>query len=113
MSTEITACTYYTGRLQRHDQKQIHSVERLCMCLGGGGEAVWWNNLSWRETESEGGEKTDDEGKNKTKELIWNSWKSIRGCIQKFPDWAYNEINAYNNKHSSRTNTKGYGDKTH
>jgi hypothetical protein len=37
----------------------------------------------------------------------------IRGCIQKFPDWVDNEICAYNNKHSLRSNTKGYGDKTH
>jgi hypothetical protein len=37
----------------------------------------------------------------------------IRGCIQKFPDWIKNEINNNNNKHSLRSNTKGYGDKTH
>jgi hypothetical protein len=37
--------------------------------------------------------------------------KFIRGCIQKFPDWANNEINN-NNKHSLRNNTKGYGGKT-
>jgi hypothetical protein len=37
----------------------------------------------------------------------------LRGCIQKFPDWVDNEIYAYNNKHSLRSNTKGYGDKTH
>jgi hypothetical protein len=30
----------------------------------------------------------------------------IRECIQKFPDWVDNEIYAYNNKHSSRSNTK-------
>jgi hypothetical protein len=35
----------------------------------------------------------------------------LRGCIQKFPDWVDNEIN--NNKHSLRSNTKGYGSKTH
>jgi hypothetical protein len=35
------------------------------------------------------------------------------GCNQKFPDWVDNEIYAYNNKHSFRSNTKGYGDKTH
>jgi hypothetical protein len=33
------------------------------------------------------------------------------GCIQKFPDWIHNEIN--NIKHSLRSNTKGYGGKTH
>jgi hypothetical protein len=33
--------------------------------------------------------------------------------IQKFPDWVDNEIYAYKNKHSLRSNTKGYGDKTH
>jgi hypothetical protein len=37
----------------------------------------------------------------------------LRGCIQKFPDWVDNEIYAYNNKHSLRSNTKGYGVKTH
>jgi len=36
-----------------------------------------------------------------------------RGCIRKFPDCVYNEIYAYNNKHSLRSNTKAYGDKTH
>jgi hypothetical protein len=34
-----------------------------------------------------------------------------RRCIQKFPDWVASEIN--NNKHSLRSNTKGYGGKTH
>jgi hypothetical protein len=34
------------------------------------------------------------------------------GCIQKFPEWIDNEINN-NNKHSLRSNTKGYGGKTH
>jgi hypothetical protein len=34
-------------------------------------------------------------------------------CIQKFPDWIDYEIYAYNNKHSLRSNTKCYGDKTH
>jgi hypothetical protein len=38
---------------------------------------------------------------------------AIPGCIQKFPDWVDNEIYAYNNKHSLRSNTKGYGGKTH
>jgi hypothetical protein len=37
----------------------------------------------------------------------------VRGCIQKFPDWVDNEINNNNNKHSLRSNTKGYGGKTH
>jgi hypothetical protein len=37
----------------------------------------------------------------------------IRGCIQKFPKWIDNEIYDYNNKHSFRSNTKGYGGKTH
>jgi hypothetical protein len=38
---------------------------------------------------------------------------TVRGCIQKFPHWVDNEIYAYNNKHSLRINTKGYGDKIH
>jgi len=37
---------------------------------------------------------------------------NIRGRIQKFPDWVDTEINN-NNKHSLRSNKKGYGDKTH
>jgi len=36
----------------------------------------------------------------------------IRGSIQKFPDWVDNEIYAYNNENSLRSNTKGYGGKT-
>jgi hypothetical protein len=36
---------------------------------------------------------------------------SIRECNQKFPDWVDNDIN--NKKHSSRSNTKNYGGKTH
>jgi hypothetical protein len=36
----------------------------------------------------------------------------IWGCIQKLPDWVDNEINN-NNKHSLRSNTKGYGHKIH
>jgi hypothetical protein len=36
----------------------------------------------------------------------------IRGCIQKFPEGADNEINNNNNNHSSRSNRKGYGGKT-
>jgi hypothetical protein len=37
----------------------------------------------------------------------------IQGCIQKYPDSVDNEINNNNNKHSLRSNTKGYGGKTH
>jgi hypothetical protein len=37
----------------------------------------------------------------------------LRECNQKFPDWVDNEIYAYNNKHSLRSNIKGYGGKTH
>jgi len=39
-------------------------------------------------------------------------WHYVRRCIQKFPDWVDNEINNNNNKHSFRSNTKGYGGKT-
>jgi hypothetical protein len=40
--------------------------------------------------------------------------QNVRGCIQKFPDWVDNAINNNNNnKHSLRSNTKGYGGKTH
>jgi hypothetical protein len=45
-------------------------------------------------------------------QLLWKL-QVIWGCIQKFPDWVDNEIYAYNNKHSLRSNTKGYGGKTH
>jgi hypothetical protein len=38
---------------------------------------------------------------------------NTRGGIQKFPDSVDNEIHAYNNKQSLRSNTKGYGGKTH
>jgi len=37
----------------------------------------------------------------------------IRGCIQKFPDLVDNKIYAYNNKHSLRSNKKGYGGTTY
>jgi hypothetical protein len=37
----------------------------------------------------------------------------LRGCIEKFPDWVDNEIYAYKNKHPLKSNTKGYGGKTH
>jgi hypothetical protein len=36
-----------------------------------------------------------------------------QGCIQKFPEWFDNEMYAYDNKHSLRSNTKDYGGKTH
>jgi hypothetical protein len=36
----------------------------------------------------------------------------VRGCVQKFPDSVDNEIHN-NNKHSFRSNTKDYGNKTH
>jgi hypothetical protein len=36
----------------------------------------------------------------------------ILGYIQKFLDWVNNKINN-NHKHSLRSNTKGYGGKTH
>jgi hypothetical protein len=38
---------------------------------------------------------------------------SVRRYIQKFPDIIDNEIHAYNNKHSLRSNTKAYGGNTH
>jgi hypothetical protein len=38
---------------------------------------------------------------------------TVLGCIQKFLDWVDNEIYAYNIKYSLRSNTKGYGSKTH
>jgi hypothetical protein len=37
---------------------------------------------------------------------------NIEGVSKKFPDRVDNEIYAYNNKHSLRSNTKCYGGKT-
>jgi hypothetical protein len=38
----------------------------------------------------------------------------VQGCIQKFPAWVGNEINnKYYDKHLLRSNTRGYGGKTH
>jgi hypothetical protein len=37
----------------------------------------------------------------------------MRGCIQKFPDSIYKEIISSNDKHSLRSNRKGYGGKIH
>jgi hypothetical protein len=34
------------------------------------------------------------------------------GPARVYPDWVDNEIYAYKNKHSLRSNTKGYGGKT-
>jgi hypothetical protein len=44
---------------------------------------------------------------------LQNNKPQIRGCIQKFPDRVVNEIYAYNNKRTLRSNIKGYGGKTH
>jgi hypothetical protein len=44
---------------------------------------------------------------------MWETMNEIRGCIQTFPDRVDNEIYAYNNKHSLRSNAKGHGGKTH
>jgi len=44
-------------------------------------------------------------------EPVWTLQIYIRGCVQKLPDCVDNEINK--NKHSLRSNTKGYGGKTH
>jgi hypothetical protein len=42
-------------------------------------------------------------------------YDSLRGYIQKFPDWVDNEVNnnSNNDKHSLRSNTKDYGGKTY
>jgi hypothetical protein len=39
--------------------------------------------------------------------------RSIRGCIQTFPDWVDNEIYAYLWYYSLRNNIKSYGGKTY
>jgi hypothetical protein len=58
---------------------------------------------------------SDGNRENKRVSLNFSVWKFsvIRRCIQKFLDWVNNEIYAYNNKHSLRSNTKAYGGKTH
>jgi hypothetical protein len=38
---------------------------------------------------------------------------ALRGCIQKLPDWVDNELYAYFWYYSLRSNSKGYGHKTH
>jgi len=38
---------------------------------------------------------------------------AIQVCTQKFPDSVDNETYTYNNQHSLRSNTKGYGGKPH
>jgi len=48
---------------------------------------------------------------NKSKTDVFTAVK-IRGYIQKFSDWIVNEINNIN-RFSLRSNTKGYGGKTH
>jgi hypothetical protein len=45
--------------------------------------------------------------------ILDDKFLAVQKCIQKFPDWVDNEINNSNNKHSFRSNTKGYGGKTH
>jgi hypothetical protein len=45
-------------------------------------------------------------------EHVWGAWRYMRAYPKVFgPN--HNEIYAYNNKHSLRSNTKGYGGKTH
>jgi len=46
---------------------------------------------------------------------IWtpDQCPKIRGCIQKFPDWVDKEMYSYLWYCSLRSNTKGYGGKTH
>jgi len=46
-------------------------------------------------------------------QLSCKSERPYEGVTKKFPDWVDNEIYAYNNKHSLRSNIKGYGGKTH
>jgi hypothetical protein len=48
--------------------------------------------------------------------ILWGAlhqrnFDEMQEVIQKFSDWADNEMN--NNKHSLRSNTKGCGDRTH
>jgi hypothetical protein len=43
----------------------------------------------------------------------WNYVKWYSGVYPKVSGLSHNEIYAYNNRHSSRGNTKGYGGKTH
>jgi hypothetical protein len=45
-------------------------------------------------------------------DLLQDTVRRLQGSIRKFPDWVDNVIYAYNT-HSLRSNTKGYGGKTH
>jgi hypothetical protein len=49
----------------------------------------------------------------KMSESLVPPWNFVQECIHKFADWVDNEIYAYNNKHSLRGKTKGYGGRTH
>jgi hypothetical protein len=51
-----------------------------------------------------------DENYKETSAKMASNTAEIR--IQKFPDWVDKEIYAYN-KHSLKSNRKGYGGKTH
>jgi hypothetical protein len=46
-------------------------------------------------------------------DTLWYIFEKYDGVTKKFPDRVDNEIYAYNNKHSLRSNTKGHGGKTH
>jgi hypothetical protein len=43
----------------------------------------------------------------------FNGFKPLYRVYPKVSGLSHNEIYAYNNKHSLRSNTKGYGGKTH
>jgi hypothetical protein len=45
--------------------------------------------------------------------LCLSAYPGSRRVYPNFPDLVDNEIYAYNNKHSLRSNKKGYGGKTH
>jgi hypothetical protein len=48
--------------------------------------------------------------------LVLNSLLKVNECMRMYPKvsrLSHNEIYAYNNKHSLRSNTKGYGSKSH
>jgi hypothetical protein len=47
--------------------------------------------------------------KHEDKCIFTLAYSVVREFMQKFPDWVDNEVYAYKNKHSSRSNTKCYG----
>jgi len=87
--------------------RQLFAFDMFSMTLITGSDANSYqqilNTYRWYSEQAKGSQK------------MWHCKECcmivIRGYIQKFPDWVDNEIYTYNNEHSLRSNTKGYGGK--